>query len=263
METLPYKGGTAVTPQNGNLLLFLFVRPRRRAAADHSHTRVGEKMKNNVTATEHYDMLIDENCDPFRDGEMLKEYMKRWDGDAFYSCLNLNDQKTVLEIGVGTGRVARAVLDIGCKHLTGLDISPKTIARAKENLLDKYKNVELINQNIEDFSRPNYYDVAYSVLTFMHIENMQKALMNIVNALKPGGSAVLSISRQRDRLDYENRSVKLFPKEPEFYTKMLEKLGCSIAQTIDLIDTYIYPPTGEKSTEHGERIATIIHAVKK
>jgi len=33
-------------------------------------------MDNIVTATEHYDLLIDEECDPLHDGEILKEYMK-------------------------------------------------------------------------------------------------------------------------------------------------------------------------------------------
>ena len=216
-----------------------------------------------VTAEEHYDMIIDEGCDPFRDDDILKEYMKRWDGDVFYNCLNLTKEKTVLEVGIGTGRIAQNVMDIGCKNLTGLDVSHKTIERAKENLLCKYNNVELLLQRIEDFRRENYYDVIYSVLTFMHIEDKEKALTNIVHSLKQGGNVVLSISKQPEWLDFGRRKVKLFPKEPEYYIEILKRLNCDIAENIDLIDKYIYPTTGEKQPEHGQKIATIINAFKK
>jgi len=219
-------------------------------------------MDNVVTTEEHYDMLIDEGSDPFRDGDILKEYMKRWDGTLFYDCLNLSDEKVVLEVGIGTGRVAQNVLNIGCKSLTGLDISPKTIERAKENLSGKYNNIELLLQNIEDFRRESYYDVIYSVLTFMHIKDKERALSNIVHSLKPNGNVVLSISEQSEWLDY-GRKIRLFPKKPEYYIEILKKLNCDIIKTIDLIDTYIYPPTGEKQPEYGQRIATIINARKK
>ena len=219
-------------------------------------------MDNIVTTTEHYDMLIDENTDPFRDGKILQDYMKRWDGPPFYDALNLTKEKVVLEVGIGTGRVVQNVLDIGCKRLTGLDISPKTIERAKENLLSKYNNVELLLQSIEDFRREDHFDVAYSVLTFMHIENKEKALANIVSSLKQGGSIVLSISEQPEWLDY-GRKLKLFPKEPEYYMEILRRLNCDITNTIDLIDTYIYPPTGEKQPTYGQKIATVVCARKR
>lgn len=55
---------------------------------------------------DHYNKLIDENNDPFRDPPALKAYMDKWDGQAFINEMQLNKTKTVLEIGVGTGRVA-------------------------------------------------------------------------------------------------------------------------------------------------------------
>ena len=218
-------------------------------------------MDNIVSTAQHYEMLIDEGCDPFRDGEILKAYMSRWDGPLFYNSLDLSSEKIVLEIGIGTGRVAQNVLDIGCKHLTGIDISPKTIARAKENLLGRYNNVELLLQDIGDYRMPNHFNLVYSVLTFMHIEDKEKALSNIVYSLKPGGDVVLSISRQPEWLDY-GRKVKLFPEVPEFYIEVLEKLKCYVHELIDLIDTFVLPD-GTKQPEYGQKIASIIKATKK
>ena len=81
----------------------------------------------------HYDLLIEENNDPFRDPPALRKYMESWDGQVFLDLLELNLSKTALEIGVGTGRIAEKTAGC-CQHLTGIDISPKTIERARKNL---------------------------------------------------------------------------------------------------------------------------------
>jgi ubiquinone/menaquinone biosynthesis C-methylase UbiE len=56
--------------------------------------------------------------------------------------MQLNSSKSVLEIGVGTGRLAVRVASL-CGELYGVDISSKTIERATENLT-KFENVKLI-----------------------------------------------------------------------------------------------------------------------
>ena len=90
----------------------------------------------------HYDMLIDENNDPFRDLPELQEYMNTWDGEPFLEALELSKDKSVLEIGIGTGRIAVKVTPC-CLKMTGIDISPKTIERAKDNLKE-YGNISFI-----------------------------------------------------------------------------------------------------------------------
>ena len=96
----------------------------------------------------------------------------------------------------------------------------------------------------------------------MHIEDKEKALANIVSSLKPGGTVVLSISKQPEYLDC-GRMITLYPKEPEYYRELLIRLNCDIIDSIDLIDTYRYPPTGEKQPEYAQKIATILNARKK
>ncbi len=54
----------------------------------------------------HYDLLIDEGNDPVHDPELLRDYMDKWDGQAFIDKMELNKENSVLEIGVGTGRLA-------------------------------------------------------------------------------------------------------------------------------------------------------------
>ena len=62
-----------------------------------------------MDVTRHYDLLIDENNDPFNDPPVLQAYMDRWDGQPFIDLMALRQDNTVLEIGIGTGRLARKV----------------------------------------------------------------------------------------------------------------------------------------------------------
>ena len=81
----------------------------------------------------HYDLLIKDNNDPVCDPEPLREYMDKWDGRHFIDSLRLTKEKSVLEIGVGTGRLAVRTAP-ECRDFFGIDISPKTVKRAKKNL---------------------------------------------------------------------------------------------------------------------------------
>lgn len=82
-----------------------------------------------VSALEHYELLIDEGNDPCRDPENLKKYMERWDGENFFKSLKLDSDKNVLEVGIGTGRVADKVLKKGIKEFVGIDISTNTFGK--------------------------------------------------------------------------------------------------------------------------------------
>lgn len=119
-------------------------------------------MKNDVI--NHYDSLIDENNGSVFDTQPLKEYMDKWDGKAFLDALALDGTKSVLEIGVGTGRLALKVAP-QCKEFCGIDISPKTIKKAKENL-QEFDNVTLLLGDIEKYSFDRSFYIVYSSLTF-------------------------------------------------------------------------------------------------
>ena len=166
------------------------------------------------SVTHHYDLLIDENNDPVHDPKPLQNYIDKWDGQVFIDKMELNKDKSVLEIGVGTGRLAVRVAPL-CGEFYGVDISPKTIERAKENLTD-FKNIRL---NCADFLSYEFgctFDVVYSSLTFMHIEEKQKAINKVAALLKDGGRFVLSIDKNQERyIDTGTRKITIFPDTPE------------------------------------------------
>lgn len=198
-----------------------------------------------VSTKEHYEKLIEEGNDPCFDSKELQAYMNRWTGFRFLELMKLNNNKEVLEIGIGTGRVAKQVLEIGCKKLVGLDISPKTIERAKENLI-QYDNIELIEGDIVDCDFKERFDIAYSVLTFLHIEDKKRALQNIINSLKINGIFLVSIDACDDNcLDYGNRVIKTYPTDIKIITDYMKLMNCKINNMFEEI-------------HNGDKVATIM-----
>ncbi len=214
-----------------------------------------------VSALEHYELLIDEGNDPCRDPENLKKYMERWDGENFFKSLKLDSDKKVLEVGIGTGRVADKVLKKGIKEFVGIDISTNTLKQARENLKD-FTNVNLFREDICEYTQKEYFDIAYSVLTFMHIDDKEKAIQNMIYSLKPEGILVLSISIDNENyIDYGSRIVKIYPTDVESYKIYLERNGCEIISELENYDNIIWE-NGEKSDSYGDKIATILVAKK-
>ena len=162
----------------------------------------------------HYDRLIEEGNDPFFDPPVLQEYMNKWDGEVFLDSLKLDGLKNVLEIGVGTGRLAVKVAPF-CNRFTGIDVSSKTIERAKENL-KSYSNLSLI---CDDFITHNFgerFDIIYSSLTFMHFEDKAQFIKKVNTLLNEGGRFCLSIDKnQNDCIDMGKWNLKVYPDTPE------------------------------------------------
>lgn len=165
-------------------------------------------MNNNTI--EHYDLLIKEGNDPLFDPQPLQDYMNKWDGQVFIDELNLTCEKTVLEIGVGTGRLALRVAPL-CKSFVGIDFSPKTVERAITNL-SANENVSIICADFMKYKFEDNFDIIYSSLTFMHIKEKQSAIKEISRILKPNGRLVLSIDKSQDEyIDMGIRKLKIFP----------------------------------------------------
>lgn len=170
--------------------------------------RIRELLKND--AISHYDFLIDEDNDPVHDPMLLQDYMNKWDGPAFIEQMQLDSSKSVFEIGVGTGRLAVRVAPL-CGEFYGIDISLKTIERAKENLAE-FANVRLTCADFLSYEFDRSFDVVYSSLTFMHFEDKQRAVNKIAELLNDAGRFVLSIDKNPNEfIDTGTRKIKIYP----------------------------------------------------
>ena len=186
----------------------------------------------------HYDLLIEENNDPVRDPVVLQEYMDLWDGRLFLEMLELNPSKSVLEIGVGTGRLAVRTAPC-CRHLTGIDMSAKTIERAQENLRE-YPNMSLICNDFLTHSFSETFDVIYSSLTMMHFSDKALVIGKMSSLLNDGGLLCLSIDKnQSEWIDMGSRRVRIYPDTPEKTVTFAEQAGLKVKRIIETENAYL------------------------
>lgn len=186
----------------------------------------------NKEVINHYDLLVEENNDPVHDPKPLRDYMDKWDGQDFIDSMELDKNKSVLEIGVGTGRLTVSVAPL-CGQFCGIDISPKTIERAKENL-EEHRNVKLICGDFLSYKFDRKFDLIYSSLTFMHIEDKQRAVEKIAELLNNSGRFVLSIDKnQSEFIDTGTRKIKIYPDNADAITEYIKTAGFTILNQYD------------------------------
>lgn len=190
------------------------------------------------TVAEHYDKLIEEQNDPVWDPPILQEYMNLWDGTPFFALMQLGPQKTVLEIGVGTGRLAMRVIP-QCKQFVGVDLSEKTIQRARENLVAFQTHTLLCADFLElDFG---LFDVIYASLTWFHIAEKQDAIAKVAHMLNREGRFVLSISKdQATRLYCNGRKLVLYPDSLAATEQAMQIAGLRVVEKIETEFAWLY-----------------------
>lgn len=192
-----------------------------------------------VKTARHYDILADENNDPVHDSEPLRAYMDNWDGQEFINKMNISKESSVLEIGVGTGRLAVRVAPL-CAEFYGIDLSSKTIIRAKENLVHQ-PNVTLVHGDFQAFDFNRSFNVIYSSLTFMHIRDKQAAINKAANLLYRGGKFILSIDKKQDRyIDIGTSKIEVYPDTPSKIAACIEKTQMEIADLYETEFAYIF-----------------------
>ena len=186
----------------------------------------------------HYDLLIDEGNDPVLDPPELAAYMDGWDGPAFLAALGLTGSEDVLEIGVGTGRLALRIAP-ACRQFTGIDISEKSIVRARAHLA-AFPAVRLLCADFLSWETQARFDVVCSSLTFMHFADKRAAAQRVAALLRPGGRAVLSLDRDASGvIDYGTRRLTVYPDDPAVLASHLADACLTVQDVLQTERAYI------------------------
>ncbi len=171
-------------------------------------------MANLLNVSQHYDHLIRAGNDPVSDPAPLRAYMDKWDGDLFFEILALQKVDKVLEIGVGSGRLAMRTAPL-VQEFHGIDLSKETLEKAKEHLGNAV-NISLYHGDFLDYTFDSSFTVIYGSLVFFHFKDKTRAFSRAWDLLLPGGRFVLSIDKnQQDILDMGDYQVQLYPDKKE------------------------------------------------
>lgn len=114
----------------------------------------------------------------------------------------------VLEVGCGTGRLLLPMLEAGIE-VTGVDLSPAMLARARDKLGDK---VPLIEGDMQTVTLPQRYAlIIISINTFLHLmttADQLAALANLARYLSPGGRIIIDLPAG-DELAHQDPDARL------------------------------------------------------
>jgi len=114
------------------------------------------------------------------------------DGEIFSDLIKdiIVKEKIIVDVGCGTGRHWKKIIDNDCKKIIGYDVSEGMLAMLQK----KFPEAEThkLNSNslfgLEDES----IDIIISTLAIAHIENIEEAFKEWDRVLKPGGDIIIT-----------------------------------------------------------------------
>jgi ubiquinone/menaquinone biosynthesis C-methylase UbiE len=168
--------------------------------------------------------------------QMAKDYEKFTNHEGSYSsCIelptilellpNLTD-KTVLELGCGTGRFSFIFETMKPAHLTGIDLSDEMIGMARTIASDKGSQIQFLQGDIANLS--NIPDVSIDFIfasTVLHfIEDLSRVMAEVSRVLKPDGTAIFSVIHPVYSAQYPiAHSDNKLPADDEWKVQYLNK----------------------------------------
>ena len=136
---------------------------------------------------------------------------------------------SVLDIGCGSGRDLRILLDMGY-DACGIDSSPemiKSAVKADPNLKERTAEGTIPGEGLF-FNRKFECILCSAVLMHITDKEIEDAALTLKNSLIDGGRLLISVPVERSGLDNESRAPdgRLFVmRKPEYYNSLFINLG--------------------------------------
>ena len=127
--------------------------------------------------------------------------------------VDLDADKTALEIGPGTGQATEPILKTGCSYLA-IELG-ENFAEAMKNRFGSYDNFQIVNADFETYDLGNdQFDLVYSAATIQWIPE-EIGFPKVYDILKNGGTFAMMMTRT----DFKSPNEALYSKIQEVYDK--------------------------------------------
>ena len=113
--------------------------------------------------------------------ELLKEMVSPFD-------LNLINNKKIMEVGVGSGRISKNLLKFKPESIVGIEPS-EAINVAKKNI--NSEKLKLQNIKGQEIKFENEFDYVFSLGVIHHIPEYKEVLVKILHSMKPDGKFII------------------------------------------------------------------------
>lgn len=146
--------------------------------------------------------------------------------------LNLFDKVSnskVLDIGCGTGKSLKYLLDKGAKEVWGVDISENQIEKTKK-LISEHEERFIVAGMEDELDVPkNYFDYVYSIFSIGYTSDLNKTLNNIHSYLNEDGYLIISWTHPfYNCLNIKNNDIVLdksyFDEQPKIIKKSSDNI---------------------------------------
>jgi 2-polyprenyl-3-methyl-5-hydroxy-6-metoxy-1,4-benzoquinol methylase len=114
--------------------------------------------------------------------------------------INLDLESNIIDVGAGDSRLVDNLISLGFKNITVLDISSKSIEKAKIRLGEKSELVNWVESDINDFQSEIKFDLWHDRAAFHFLKSTKKikSYINLVNKLinKQGNLILATFSKK-------------------------------------------------------------------
>ena len=127
--------------------------------------------------------------------------------------VELDADKTALEIGPGTGQATEPILKTGCSYLA-IELG-ENFAEDMKNRFGSYDNFQIVNADFETYDLgKSQFDLVYSAATIQWIPE-EIGFPKVYDILKTGGTFAMMMTRT----DFKSPNEALYSKIQEVYDK--------------------------------------------
>lgn len=116
--------------------------------------------------------------------------------DTLIQTTNVQPTDAVLEIGIGTGRIAISVAQ-HVKRLYGIDLSQEMMNVLRKKLVDAHLNIDLSQADAVKLPfAANTFNLVYAVHVYHLVHNWRDGIADAFRVLEPGGHFVVNYHRR-------------------------------------------------------------------